>query len=104
MENLFGPICSAILLRARDAVRKIELHDYVAALRSMVPDDLHPTGMATIWGWITDMIEAAEHDDAAAFARLAIMVADKVALELQWYAEDTATPVAPTPIITASHR
>jgi hypothetical protein len=47
---------------------------------------------------------AAHHGNAATFARFAIMIAKKVDLELQWYAEDTDTPVAPTPIITASHR
>ena len=83
---------------------RIELRDYLETFRGIVPDDLHPHGMVTIWGWVRDMIEAAEHDDAATFAQFALLIADKVALELQWYAEDTATPVAPTPIITASHR
>ena len=30
-----------------------------------------------------------EHDDAEAFARLALMVSEKVDMELEWYAEDT---------------
>jgi hypothetical protein len=64
-------------------------------VRGIVPDNLHPAGAVTIWGWIRDMIEAAEHDDVEAFARLALMVAGKVKLELEWYAMVTATPVAP---------
>ena len=50
------------------------------------------------------MLDAADHDDAATVARFADMIAEKVEQELEWYAQDTATPVAPTPIITASHR
>jgi len=29
---------------------KIELRDYLETLRGIVPDDLHPHGMMTIWG------------------------------------------------------
>jgi hypothetical protein len=53
--------------------------------RGTVPDDLHPAGLATIWVWIRDMIEAAEHDDAAMFARFAILIAEKVDQELESY-------------------
>ena len=78
---------------------RIEWHEYVAALRSIVPDGLHPAGAVTIWSWIRDMIDAAEHGDAEAFARLALMVGKKVDQELKWYAQDTDTPVAATPIV-----
>ena len=70
------------------AATRIEWHDYVAVLSGMVPDGLHPAGAVTIWGWIRDMIEAAEHDDAATFARLALLIAGKVDLELEWQAQD----------------
>jgi hypothetical protein len=53
---------------------------------------------------LLEMLDAADHDDAATVARFADMIAEKVEQELEWYAQDTATPVAPTPIITASHR
>jgi len=83
------------------AATKIELHEYVAALRSMVPY-VHPVGRATIESWIPEMEIAAHHSDGATSARFALLIAKKVDQELEWYAEDTATPVAPTPIITAS--
>jgi hypothetical protein len=102
--QFFAPIAAATPspnAEIKMTATKIALQDYAATLRSMVPD-LHPAGMATIRAWFAEMMDAADHDDAETFARLALLIAEKVDQELEWYAEDTATPVAPTPILTSS--
>ena len=66
----------------------IDLHDYVHALRASIPY-VHPAGRATIDDWLREMHEAADHGDTATFAKLALLIAEKVNRELQWYAEDT---------------
>lgn len=69
----------------------ISLHDYVDTLRSTMPY-MHPAGRATIDAWLAEMNDAADHADAATFAKLAQRVTDKVDQELVWQQED-ATPL-----------
>ena len=71
------------------AATKIELHEYVAALRSMVPY-VHPVGRATIECWIPEMEIAAHHSDGATFARFALLIAPR-----RWTRNLNGTPKTP---------
>jgi hypothetical protein len=77
----------------------IELWEYLESLRAAVPY-VHPAGQVTINEWLSEMRDAVERGDVAEFARLAVMVAEKVDQELGWYSEDSGEPIEPTPIVT----
>lgn len=58
------------------------LHTYIEDLRAAVPY-VHPAARATINSWLQDMHAAADQDDAAAVARLARYVTDKIEQEIE---------------------
>jgi hypothetical protein len=68
---------------------RIEWHDYLEALRASLPY-VHPAGRATIDAWLADMSVAADIGDAATFATLGLLVADKVNQEIEWQRRDAA--------------
>lgn len=78
----------------------ISLRDFVEQLRISVPC-VHPAGRATIDHWLMDMVDAADHGDAATVARLAVLIAGKIELELQWQREDESRPRAGQALKTA---
>jgi hypothetical protein len=80
-----------IIDEGRRLRRSLALHDFVERLHATVPPDIHPAGLATIRGWFCEMRVAVDAADAREVARLTRLVEDKVALELQWQAENEAT-------------
>jgi hypothetical protein len=65
----------------------IDLRDYVQTLRDILPH-VHPAGMATIHTWLSEALDAADHDDAATVARLVCRIGRKVEMELRFQCED----------------
>lgn len=65
----------------------IDLTDFAAAVRCIVPTDIHPAARATLHTWLSDMLMAANRGDAAAVAKLAKRISDKVEQELEWERE-----------------
>ena len=62
----------------------IDMEDYLSTLKSFVPDDLPPAARATVRYWLSDAFYAADRGNAAEVARLAALIVDKVAVEIQW--------------------
>jgi hypothetical protein len=75
------------------------LRDYIETLRASIPH-VHPAGRATIDEWLAEMVDAADHGDNIAFARIAIRITDKVEEELEWQVQDLEMETAPTNIVT----
>ena len=65
----------------------INLLDFALAMPPL-PEDLHPAGAATLAGWKTELLQAADHGDAQEVARLARAIDGKLALERAWYPPD----------------
>jgi hypothetical protein len=80
-----------------------DLHGYVHTLRESVPY-IHPAAQVAVAEWLREMHEAADHGDTTTFARLAVLISDKIEQELRWQAEDLGEPVVPTTIITPTNQ
>jgi hypothetical protein len=65
-------------------------NSFAARTNALDFPDIHGAAVATIWSWLLDMRHAAEQGRADEVAKYAQWVADKVALERRWNAEDEA--------------
>jgi hypothetical protein len=67
--------------RIMTAASTEQLGYFVDQMRSTIPDDLHPSGHATIHGWLQEMRWAADEGDTATVARRAKHIEAKIERE-----------------------